>query len=109
MGNRQLTDTKNLQITNNFNMKRRSYIYEEIVEFLVKRNLMNKQFLAAVIEIPEREKVIKSFLYKHGNINYKKIWTLYFTRVEGTKPVEFNVDLELLAVYEKKFGLKLTE
>ena len=89
------------------NMKRRSYIYEEIVEFLVKRNLINEQFLATVIVIPKREKVIKSFLYKHSNINHKKIWTLYFTRSKGTKPVEFSVDLELLADYEKKFGLKL--
>ena len=88
-------------------MKRRSYIYEEIVIFLVKRNLLNEQFRAKVIDIPERGKSIKNFLYKHSNLNYKKIWTLYFTRVKGTKPVEFIVDLQLLADYENKFGLKL--
>ena len=89
------------------NMKRRSYIYEGIVKFLVKRNLLNKQFLATVIDIQLRGKGIKTFLYKHSNLNYKKNWTLYFTRVKGTKPIEFSVDLELLADYEKKFGLKL--
>lgn len=88
-------------------MKRRSYIYEEIVIFLVKRNLLNKQFLAIVIDIPERGKGIKTFLYKHSNLNYKETWTLYFTRVKSTKPIEFSLDLELLADYEKKFGLKL--
>jgi hypothetical protein len=87
-------------------MKKRSYIYEDIVGFLIKRNLLNTQFLANVIVIPERGKVTKSFLYKHSNVKYKKIWTLYFTRVDRTKPVKFSVNLELLADYENKFGLK---
>lgn len=90
-------------------MRKRSYIYEEIIEFLVNRNLINEQFQTGSIVIPKREKVISNFLYKHSNINYNGIWTLYFKRIKDTRPVEFILDFNLLADYEKKFSLKLIQ
>jgi hypothetical protein len=88
-------------------MKRRSYIYEEIITFLVIENLFNKEFCTSSIEIEQRGNVITRFLYKHSNINYDKIWTLVFIRIKETKPLKFKVDLKILRVYEKKFNLKL--
>jgi hypothetical protein len=88
-------------------MKRRSYIYEDIIKYLLKINLVNKPFVASAIVIPTRVKVTTSFLYKHSKTNYKVNWTLFFKRIQGSKPVEFSVDLKILRVYENKFKLKL--
>jgi hypothetical protein len=88
-------------------MKRRSYIYEEIITFLAIENLLYKEFYASSILIQRQGKVITSFLYKHSNINYDKIWTLFFIRNKETKPLKFQVELKILRVYEKKFNLKL--
>jgi hypothetical protein len=88
-------------------MKRRSYIYEDIIKFLINRNLINEPFAATAIVIPARGIIIKIFLYKHSNINYKETWTLFFKRNKGSKPVEFKVDFKILRDYEKQFNLKL--
>jgi hypothetical protein len=88
-------------------MKKQSYIYEEILEYLVNNNLINEFFSANSILIPKRGHIIKSFLYKHSNINYVGIWTLYFKRRKGKKPIEFIVDQIVLKKYELKFGMKI--
>jgi len=86
---------------------KRSFIYEEIIEFLLKRNSIKKNFLASEIVIPKRGKTIKNFIYKHSNINYKEIWTLYFIRLEKEKPIKFNLDLKQLRNYQDRFKLNL--
>jgi hypothetical protein len=86
-------------------MRRRSYIYEEIISFLIAQNLINESFYANQIVL-NRGKTIVSFIYKHSNLEYKDIWTLFFIRIPNSKPMQFTVDLDLLMQYETKFQLK---
>ena len=86
-------------------MRRRSYIYEETISFLIELNLIKKSFYAKEISL-SRGKTITSFIYKHSNLKYKAIWTLYFTRVPNSKPIKFKVDINLLKEYETQFQIK---
>jgi hypothetical protein len=86
-------------------MRRRSYIYEEIISFLIEYNLIEKSFHAKEIRLA-RGKTIVSFIYKHSNIEYKDIWTLFFIRIPNSKPMKFTVDFDILKQYETKFQLK---
>jgi hypothetical protein len=88
-------------------MKKRSHIYEEIIEFLSTQNMINKTFSALEIDMPIRGKTIVSFIYKHSNKKYKGIWTLFFIRVPNEKPLRFIIDFELLLEYEKKFNVNM--
>ena len=88
-------------------MKKRSHIYEEIIDFLSTQNLSNKSFSALEIDIPQRGKTIVSFIYKHSNKQYKGTWTLFFIRMSDEKPLRFKIDFELLLEYEKKFNVHL--
>lgn len=89
-------------------MRRRSYIYEEIICFLITQNLINESFYTRQIVL-KRGKTTVSFIYKHSNIQNKDIWTLFFTRVPNSKPMKFKVDFDLMKKYETKFQLKFTD
>ena len=88
-------------------MKKRSYVYEEIIDFVVKKNLKHKSFSAFEIDIPIRGKTISSFMYKHSNKKHEGTWTLFFVRVMDSRPMKFKIDFNILDAYEKKFGIKL--
>jgi hypothetical protein len=75
--------------------------------FLINNKLENKSFLANEIIIPKRGNIIKNFIYKHSNKDYKYIWTIYFNRIENTSPKKFSLDHKILVEYEKKFNLNL--
>ena len=88
-------------------MKKRSYVYEEIIDFVVKQNLKYMSFSASEIHLPTRGKTISSFLHKHSNKKYEATWTLFFVRVIDSRPKRFKIDFDILDAYEKKFGIKL--
>jgi hypothetical protein len=87
-------------------MRKRSLIYEEIINFLIEQKLINNSFYANQIDLSRRKTVV-SFIYKHSNITHKQIWTLFFIRVPNSKPIKFKVDFECLKEYEMRFGLSL--
>lgn len=88
-------------------MRKKSYVYEEIIDFVVKQNLKYKSFSASEIDLPIRGKTISSFLYKHSNKKYEGTWTLFFVCVMDSRPRRFKIDFNILDAYEKKFGIKL--
>jgi hypothetical protein len=88
-------------------MKKRSFIYEEIVGFLVSQNLINMSFSANQILIKRSKKTSVSFVYKHSNKKHKDTWTLFFIRVSDCRPMQFRIDFTILDTYENKFKVQL--
>ena len=85
-------------------MRIRSFIYEEIIEFLIKQELINQTFYANQIDIP-RGKTTTSFIYKHSNPKNKDVWTMFFNRLPNSRPMKFTVDKDCLKLYQKRFEL----
>ena len=88
-------------------MKKRSFIYEEIIDYLLKNKMVNENFKCSDINIPSRGKTISSFLYKHSNPKNKDIWTLFFKRPPKAKFIIFCLDMKVLKDYESSFRMKL--
>jgi hypothetical protein len=88
-------------------MRKRSLIYEEIAGYLIDQKLIYQSFYPNQINLPSRGATIKSFIYKHSNLSYKNIWTIFFNRLPNSKPIQFTVDIDQLKMYEIRFKLKL--